>query len=168
LQGLIERVVRDPIARRLERLARVRPVAIISGRSIDDVEPRLGFSPQFVIGNHGAEDRAQASPDAEVALDPLRLRLRLHAQALDDAGVEVEDKRLSVALHYRLARDRQLALSLITSLLRRPHESTRIFGGKCVLNVMPADAPDKGDAMHTLVRRCGAAARPAPCLSATT
>lgn len=145
------------IARRLERLARVLPLAIVTGRRLDDVEPRLGFRPRFVIGNHGAEDRAQASPDAEAALEPLRLRLREHAQALDAAGVDVEDKRLSVALHYRLARDRQAAQSLITSLLRGPHETTRVFGGKCVVNVMPADAPDKGDALHTLVRRCGAA-----------
>jgi trehalose 6-phosphate phosphatase len=145
------------VARRLERLARVLPVAIVTGRRVDDVAPRLRFQPRFIIGNHGAEDPALPPVGAEAALGPLRERLRAQAQALEAAGVDVEDKRLSVALHYRLAQDRHQAQSLITSVLRGPHERTRIFGGKCVVNVAPADAPDKADAVASLVRRCGAA-----------
>jgi trehalose 6-phosphate phosphatase len=145
------------VARRLERLGRVLPVAIVTGRRVDDVASRLGFKPRFIIGNHGAEDPTRPSAGAEAALEPLRERLRVHAEALQAAGVDVEDKRLSVALHYRLAQDREKAQGLITSVLRGPHERTRIFGGKCVVNVAPADVPDKADAVASLVRRCTAA-----------
>ena len=31
-----------------------------------------------------------------------------------------------------------------------------MFGGKCVVNVVVAGAPDKADAVHSLVRRAGA------------
>ena len=50
------------IALRLEKLARVRPVAIVTGRRIADVRERLGFVPAWIIGNHGAED--DGDPDA--------------------------------------------------------------------------------------------------------
>lgn len=146
------------IACPLQRLARMLPVAIVTGRSVDDVAPRLGFEPRFIVGNHGAEDpeRPLAAP-GPYALAPLRGRLRAHAAELRRAGVSVEDKRLSIALHYRLAPDRDLAQALITSIVRRPSDRTRIFGGKCVVNVAPAGAPDKADAVEGLVRQCAAA-----------
>src|SRR3954470_5318292 len=49
------------IALRLERLARLRPVAIVTGRRVDDVRGRLGFTPAWIIGNHGAQD--EGDPD---------------------------------------------------------------------------------------------------------
>jgi trehalose 6-phosphate phosphatase len=44
-------------------------------------------------------------------------------------------------------------------VLDPPEPGLRTFGGKCVVNVVLADAPDKGDAVVSLVRRagCGAA-----------
>ena len=144
------------IAARLQRLARVLPVAIVTGRSVDDVAPRLGFEPRFIVGNHGAEDSAPPLASGQDVLGPLRARLRAQAAELETAGVSVEDKLLSIALHYRLATDRDKAQALITSVVRRPGERTRIFGGKCVVNVAPADAPDKADAVERLVRCCAA------------
>src|SRR4030095_6871874 len=79
------------------------PIAIITGRSVADVETRLGFEPHFVIGNHGIEN-PHAVPDeiANRALDALRLRIAAQNSALARAGVAVEDKGYSLALHYRL------------------------------------------------------------------
>lgn len=44
------------VARRLDRLSALLPLAIITGRTIEDVQGRLSFTPMFIIGNHGAED----------------------------------------------------------------------------------------------------------------
>jgi trehalose 6-phosphate phosphatase len=145
------------LARRLEKLSRRLPVAVITGRSVEDVTRRLRFEPRYVVGNHGAEDPA-APPQAPLqqALEPLRARLRAEAVALEAAGVDVEDKRFSIALHYRCARDPQRAQDLITALLRRQGERTRVFGGKRVLNVVAEEAPDKADAVLQLVQRTGA------------
>src|SRR5690349_4491226 len=46
------------LAPRLERLAGLLPLAIVSGRSVEDVRKRLTFMPRFVVGNHGAEDES--------------------------------------------------------------------------------------------------------------
>lgn len=146
------------LARRLDQLSRLLPVAIVSGRRIDDVAPRLGFEPQFIIGNHGAEDDdAPHHAAAARALEAVRARLQSHAARLQAAGVDVEDKRYSVALHYRLAHDRHEALGLISAVLDGAQGETRVFAGKCVVNVVPHDAPDKGDAVASLVERCGSA-----------
>lgn len=147
------------VARPLELLSRVLPVAIITGRQVADVVPRLGFEPGFIIGNHGAEDPegAPAQTDAGAALDPLRQRLLSDGAALRAAGVDVEDKGFSIALHYRLAGDRARAVDVIAAAVQGAEAGTRVFGGKCVVNVVADDAPDKADAVERLVERCGAA-----------
>ena len=140
---------------RLAALARRLPVAIVTGRSVDDVRGRLGFAPTYVVGNHGAQDSSE--PDAAQArsreLEPMRAMLHAHRGGLVAAGVLVEDKGQSIALHYRQSRDRERALALIHGLLAPCAESLRVFGGKMVVNVTPSAAPDKAHAVHTLLAR---------------
>jgi trehalose 6-phosphate phosphatase len=148
------RVAAD-VSQRLDRLARLRPVAIITGRSVADVGQRLGFSPQFIVGNHGAEDPGRA-PGVDLSLlDAVRARLSAHAGELRAAGVRVEDKRFSLALHYRLADDAARALASIDSVLAGLDPRLRTFGGKSVVNVVLAGAPDKGDSVASLLARAG-------------
>lgn len=143
----------------LAELARLHPIAVITGRSVADVRKRLGFEPHFVVGNHGAEDASSRMPDAAtVALDALRGRVAAESRALVDAGVTVEDKRYSLAFHYRLAADAELARAVIGALLGDLAPSLASFGGKCVVNVVASGLPDKGEALATLVRRCDAGA----------
>jgi trehalose 6-phosphate phosphatase len=147
------------VSQRLEHLARLRPVAVVTGRTVADVAQRLGFSPQFIVGNHGAEDPGRSVGLDGSALDGLRARLAAQASELAAAGIQVEDKQFSLALHYRLAPEPVLAAACIEAVLDPPEPGLRTFGGKCVVNVVLADAPDKGDAVVSLVRRagCGAA-----------
>lgn len=147
------------VARRLELLARRLPVAIISGRGVEDVRGRLDFQPHFILGNHGAEDPLagqQFAPPSE--LQEIRARLHGHADELHANGVVVEDKAYSIAVHYRLARDRQRAFDLVTRLVSGLGPEVRVFGGKMVVNLAPAQAPDKGQALARVVQRCGAQA----------
>lgn len=136
------------VVRRLVRLATSLPVAVVSGRAVEDLRRRLGFRPRWLIGNHGAE-QADTAPDESLALalDPLRQRLAANASLLDAAGVTVEDKRYSIAMHYRCAHEPAAAAVLVERLLLDPSASTRVFGGKRVFNVVAAHAPDKADAM---------------------
>ena len=151
--------ISQAVAARLKALAQRLPVAIVTGRSVVDVRARLGFEPRYIVGSHGAEDGLDAASAAEriAALDPLRQRLRARAGDLAAAGVAVEDKGQSVALHYRLSRERERARALIHDLLSQPGPPIQVFAGKMVVNAMAADAPDKSDAVHALVARCGAA-----------
>ncbi|RZJ07222.1 MAG: trehalose-phosphatase [Rubrivivax sp.] len=148
------------VASRLNALSARLPVAIVTGRTVADVQGRLGFEPQFIVGNHGAEE-AQPDADATRLVEPLnglRALLQAHGTELHAAGVSVEDKGLSVALHYRLSRDRPGAQELIAALLDPPPAGLRLFAGKMVVNAVAADAPDKAHAVQSLVSRVDAAA----------
>ena len=152
--------ISQAVATRMQALAALLPVAIVTGRSVSDVRERLGFEPRFLVGNHGSED-AHAGADAaalSAALDCLRSCLDQRSDDLNRAGVLVEDKGLSIALHYRLAHDRTQASTLISALLSRFDSTLSVFPGKMVVNVMSACAPDKAHAVSSLVERCGAAA----------
>jgi trehalose 6-phosphate phosphatase len=141
----------------LARLAARLPVAIITGRAVEDVRPRLGFEPRYVVGNHGAEDPEIGPPStASQALDALRHRIDARAAVLSRCGVVAEDKQYSLALHYRLAPDAGEALVCIEDLLQGIDPALKRFGGKCVVNVVATGLPDKGDALCSLVRRAGA------------
>jgi trehalose 6-phosphate phosphatase len=145
------------IALRLEKLARVRPVAIVTGRQIADVRERLGFAPSWIIGNHGAEDEGDPDSAARAfhALDALRERLRGRADGLAGAGVLVEDKGQSLALHFRTAPDRAAASALIEDVLAGFTTTLHVFGGKLIYNAVAADAPDKAVAVQRLIARAG-------------
>jgi trehalose 6-phosphate phosphatase len=144
------------IASSLERLGRIFPLAIVSGRGVDDLRDRLPFQPRYIVGSHGAENpwRSDANPPA--LLDPMRDRLAEHVQDLAHAGVTVEDKGRSIALHYRLARDRGLAHEVVDYFARTLQPGLSAFGGKMVMNIVAAGAPDKAEAVVRLLEHSGA------------
>lgn len=146
--------ISQAVSGKLQRLASRLPVAIVTGRRVDDVRPRLGFQPHFVVGNHGAEmDEADVEHGAG-ALQEVRRDLERREVELARAGIMVEDKGLSLALHYRLSRRPDEALALIRDVLRPAQQRCRTFPGKMVENVVPADAPDKALAVQRLVAHC--------------
>jgi trehalose 6-phosphate phosphatase len=148
--------IKPALAIQLTRLSTLAPVAIVTGRCVDDVTPRLGFKPHYIVGNHGAEDPLQpVSVDSNAALQALRLHLKANQVLLNEAGVTLEDKRFSMALHYRQAVDSALALATIGRLLLNLSPEIKIFGGKCVVNIVVAKAPDKGQAVQRLMQRAG-------------
>ena len=146
--------VSTAVTHRLAQLAQWRPVAIVTGRRVADVTPRLGFEPAYIVGSHGAEDPALANAAAhDVALASARTYLVAQTAALEDAGVTFEDKGSSMALHYRLARDREKALQCIAAAVANLGPGLHTFGGKFVVNLVAEHAPDKGDAVQRLVAR---------------
>lgn len=146
-----------PVAQRLQRLSEQLTVVIITGRSAEDVDHRLLFTPAHIVGNHGAEDPAEPADDAAVqALQGLRQRLQKAQEILSRAGVWLEDKGASIALHYRLARDRKVALQVIERNLLGLEPGLRRFSGKMVENVVAEVANDKAQALAKLVARYGA------------
>ncbi|MFT3856333.1 MAG: trehalose-phosphatase [Aquabacterium sp.] len=145
-----------PIVRALRTLSEHHLLAVITGRTVVDVQQRLGFEPWAVVGNHGAED--PACPPGELPLptelDGVRQALGAAAgRQLAQAGVMVEDKGTSMALHYRLARDREGARQAAWHFVAPMREALDVFEGKMVLNLMPRGAPDKGCALQRLAAR---------------
>jgi len=149
--------VPDSLARRLARLAQLRPLAIVTGRAVADVSGRLGFPVAYVVGNHGAEEAGGITPLDPALFDPVRQRLLAARPFLDAAGVILEDKRYSLALHYRQAPNPVLAQALIADLLMGLPQDFGVVPGRMVCNVVLARAPDKGDAVMALTRRANCA-----------
>jgi trehalose 6-phosphate phosphatase len=144
-----------PVTHGLLRLAALLfPAAVVSGRDRSDVVHRVASAALVeVVGNHGAE--GGTTPAAPT----MRARVRAWSAALESAlrgipGVSVEPKSLSVAIHHRgagLARDQVERIAALAGSL----PGSRVFGGHDVVNVVPSDAPTKGDAVEDIARRHG-------------
>lgn len=136
----------------MQRLCAIAPVAIITGRSIEDVRPRLGFEPAYLIGNHGAEGLPGNDPALQEAIIAGWLAsLEAKRDSLPE-GVQIEHKGASLSLHYRLARSRELAAAAIATVVTGLTPLPVLIGGKCVVNLLPPGAPDKHVALTHLLR----------------
>lgn len=131
----------------LERLAqRYRLVAVISGRTSDDLTERLGtIGGLTLVGLYGMQD---AAPELATAVLP-----RVERVAATVAQVWVEDKGASIAVHYRAAPDPVAARrALVGELDAVASESGLVLvEGKMVLELVPRDRPMKGGAVERLV-----------------
>lgn len=134
----------------LAQVAARYPTVVVSGRGQRDVAARVrGARLSHVIGNHGLEPGASGDLIAferEVG----QARVLLEQQLAGWPGVEVEDKRYSLALHYRRARGKRAARAAIIAAVAELPMPMRIVLGKLVVNVVPAGAPHKGDAVMRL------------------
>lgn len=147
----------DDIGMQLEELSCYAPVAIISGRSMDDLSARICFSPDFAVGNHGIEGlpgwERQAQDYRKICLDWFEyLTLALH----DDQCILIEDKRYSLSVHYRWMDDTMQVERRLLELFSCLEPKPRVITGKYVFNLLPQGAIDKGDAIMHLMQLVGA------------
>lgn len=149
-----------PLLRRLAALAEFTPVAIITGRSVEDVSLRLDFFPEFVIGNHGLEGLPGFENEEERYRDMCRAWLKDLQDAMRREGIDpavwIEDKACSLSVHYRQAQDPAAAERMLRQLIEDTVPDAKIVEGKFVFNVLPAGAPDKGKALKVLREHVGA------------
>jgi trehalose 6-phosphate phosphatase len=115
-------------------------LALVSGRSLNDID--LIFAPdQFpAVGGHGAEMRLQADSEAVAAHAPpldKELKRRLAAIARLSPGILLEDKGYSLALHFRLAPHAEKAIYAAVSLIRAdlPNAPIEVLPGKSVCEI---------------------------------
>jgi trehalose 6-phosphate phosphatase len=111
-----------------------------------------GITSLEVIGNHGLETDGVSGWRYTRRVEEWRARAAEALRGL--AGVVVENKRYSLAIHYRQCAEpeaaRQAILRLADSLA-----DVRVVGGKAVVNLIPAEAPDKGRALLSALTRLG-------------
>jgi trehalose 6-phosphate phosphatase len=141
-----------PVVRRLNHLRRYAQVAVVSGRSLSDLQKHLEFSPDFTLGSHGVE----GSPNWETRADEYQRRCQVWRLLIEhalkdrsrfDPGIRIEDKTYTLSVHYRLARDRVSAETNLGSLFSAIIPTATVISGKCVFNILPEGAPNKGEAL---------------------
>ena len=163
-------------AARMEALMRDWPVAVITGRAVEDASERLNFSPHYLLGNHGAECRPTAdgrmdwyakhdSAQHTKSLDACRAQLAQWHPDFIEQGVQIEDKGLSIAIHYReaffVSQTEQWLRSIfppggMTWSGRNEMQAVTVSWGHRVINIVGAAAPNKGHALLEIMRDCGA------------
>lgn len=163
--GTLSRIVPSPesarmtarISKLIELLATQVPVAVISGRGVEDLKGRLPFSPTYLVGNHGLEGTLSRSDSLE-SLEKLCKGWKeklTHSFSGNQFGVTIEDKIFSLALHYRNSRHKKNArlkiLEVVSGLIPAP----RIVMGKCVVNLVAPGGPHKGVALLELILHSG-------------
>ena len=123
------------VERRLERLSRVLPLAIVSGRRVDDVRARLSFTPRYIVGNHGR--RIHGCPK------------QTRCRCLTACATVSRRKRnhcMRQASRWKTSASRLPALSPLQPAgagprngfpaCRDPAGGVRAFGGKLVMNIV--------------------------------
>ncbi|HEY6257734.1 MAG TPA: trehalose-phosphatase [Xanthobacteraceae bacterium] len=131
-------------------------VALVSGRSLTDLD--LLFSPlQFpAVGGHGAEFRPHVGGERDarrmVPLDAA-LKRKFATVAEIGPGILIEDKGYSLALHFRLAPDSEGLISEAVGRIcaENPAVPVEILRGKSVLEIKQAGF-NKGSGVRELMR----------------
>lgn len=129
-------------------------LALITGRSIVDVDQLFGGAPLPVAGQHGLERRDgggvwTVADDGTEGMAIARSRLTDVAEAFD--GLLMEDKGRSLALHYRAAPQLEsYVLDAVRSLSADLGDEYVVQLGKYVVELRPAGT-DKGEAIRAFM-----------------
>ena len=128
-------------------------MALVSGRSIADIDRLLGRPDIPVAGQHGVERRnacgvsftAPPNTDSLAALAP-----RLTKLVRSHPALVLEDKGLSIAIHYRRLPAMAGYLSRLVRQSVAEHPGLIVQRGKCVLEIKPRGV-DKGSAVQAFL-----------------
>lgn len=137
-------------------------LAIISGRSIDDLDRLFSGRHYPAAGQHGFERRDASGHQSSLPMSPRELdraRRRLTKLASAHHGLEFEDKGASLALHYRRA-PRLAAFAHQTAHDVQRHLGARyaVQAGKRVVEIKPAGR-NKGSAITAFMHEAPFAGR---------
>lgn len=139
-----------PMLERLRRRLGGR-LAIVSGRSLADLERHVPLSGIAFSGSHGLElrlaDGTVLPLSVPIGLDDVREQVERFAA--DSGGLLVEEKPAGIALHYRLAPEQaERAEAYMTALARA--RGFALQKGHMVVELRP-DGATKGDALKAFM-----------------
>ncbi len=144
-------------AKALLSLAALYPVAVLSGRGLEDIQARVGLPGLWYAGSHGFE---MVGPDGryhrnETAAEAIPVLADAAAELTERLasirGVTVEHKRYAVAVHYRNA-----APEAATAVTAAVHDvggrnRLKVTSGRKVVELRPNLDWDKGRTLQWIV-----------------
>ncbi len=146
------------------RLARSCPVAIVSGRDLEDVRALVALDGLVYAGSHGFDIEGPPGMDVRNRKGDRFLPVLDRAESqvgellAGIAGAQIERKRYSVAVHYRRVAEAEAGRveEAVDTVLAR-HSELRKGSGKKVWELQPDIDWDKGHAVRWLMRELGLA-----------
>lgn len=165
--GTLSKIVKDPQKARMNastsklllQLGELAPVAVISGRGLEDLKTKFESSVGWhLVGNHGLEGIDSENQKKQAFRElceswNIQLRQQLTPESSQFGGIEIENKIYSITIHYRGARQSHLAKTTILEVLKRLQPPPRIVMAKCAINLLPSAGPHKGVALLELMRK---------------
>jgi trehalose 6-phosphate phosphatase len=146
-------------AKWLQELTKRASCAVVSGRALADVMPRIDGVTGHVIGNHGIENPFASAADlmraAEICTGWRQQLLTSFAQSMTSLGAEIEDKRYSMTVHFRRAANPAKAASEALVLLGQLTPEPHLLPGKYAINALPPGQGGKGLAAVQLMTYLG-------------
>lgn len=161
-----EAVVTTEMRNILTRLAdKFKLVAVVSGRSVEDVRKLLGLDNVLYVGNHGLEymkdGKIQFEPEVERYIPIVKKAARTlqKDKSCSMEGVFLEDKGVCFCVHYRMCSEpektRKKLLKSIESAVKTANEEglekLSIKEGRKVLEIKPQAGYDKGTILEKIV-----------------
>jgi trehalose-phosphatase len=146
----------DSMRQTLREIAVRAPVAILSGRDLDDIRRRVNINSIVYGGSHGFDIAGPGGLRRQMAAEFLpnldMAEKELH-EALDGiSGARVERKRFSIAAHYRNVKDGDVSkVQRTMDAVAARHPELRRINGKKVYELLPEIDWDKGKAVIWLL-----------------
>ncbi len=136
-------------------------IAIISGRSLDDLAQRVPFD-IILAGNHGLEIHCDGINFTQPAAASMESHVRNACEALKPVvgawpGAWVENKGLSATVHYRNLQNPDICAFLFAVRRRLSEFGTKFAyrAGKKAFEIRPKVGWDKGSALEYIQTRKG-------------
>ena len=132
-------------------------IALVSGRSLEDLRRRIVLDRVYYAGNHGLEiegpDVHRVHEEADAARGALgRLARDLERALAPVSGAIVEDKGLTLSVHFRRV-ENPAETERVRDTVRecaRGHSAVRLTDGKKVIEIRPDVDWNKGRAFRFL------------------
>jgi len=126
-------------------------LAVVSGRSISDIDRILEGSVPAVAGIHGLERRSSKGVRTAAAAHPAlaAARASLSKFAAGEPGVVLEDKAISLALHFRGAPSAEDSIRALTQNIAK--STGLIVQNGAMVAELRTPGPDKGDAIRAFM-----------------
>lgn len=159
-------VLSDSMRAVLRALVTKLPVAILTGRDLEDIRQRVGIDAIVYAGSHGFDIAGPHGLRRQMATEFLP-KLGMAEKELHDAldgipGALVERKRFSIAAHYRNVNENDVpAFTNALEAVAARHPELRRIDCKKVYELLPNVRWDKGKAVLWLLRTLDLASRSA-------
>lgn len=146
----------------LMKLRQYMPVAVISGRNLEDIKERVGVDGIIYAGNHGAEiwdgKEIVKTQGLDIRRDLLEEFLdKLKTRLAHIEGLLIEDKGITASVHFRLVKIKDLAefFDIFSEIAGKYENSFKITSGKKVFEIRSPGAWNKGDAISWIMENAG-------------
>jgi trehalose 6-phosphate phosphatase len=149
----------ETMRRVIRRLAKQCPVAVVSGRDLQDVREMVGIERLHYAGSHGfdimdPEGLRHEHPAGTERLSQIeKAEQKLQSRLSRIRGCRVERKKFAVAVHYREVADQDVPA--VEDAIKAVHQNLpglRLSGGKKIFELQPEVDWHKGRAVRWLIK----------------